>query len=418
MAQSAVVIGAGAVGMASAYYLQRAGFAVTVVDRGDVGRACSYGNCCLIVPSHSDPLPGPGVIREALRFLLSSTSPFYIRPRLDPGLAAFLWQFRKHCNRESAERGFHALVGLSRESLALYQELTASMEADFFFRREGLLEVYLTERGVELGRRSLKLMAEQGFPAKLLSRDEALAFEPALSTSSVKGGLFIESEAHGQSFGFVEALARTVEGRGGRIATRCPVVGLRVEGRRVKGIRIGEPPDEEELESDVVVLAAGSWSRRLGEAAGVAIPLQPAKGYSSTVDAFEGAPRVPVYIKERRVVVTPLGDRVRFGGTLELAGFDSTIDRARYDAVVMAARETLKSDFPMKNEEAWCGFRPLTPDGLPIIDRARNLDGLIVATGHAMLGFTQSPMTGKLVAELASGETPSLSLEPFRLDRF
>jgi len=403
--------------MASAYYLQRAGFAVTVVDRGDVGRGCSYGNCCLIVPSHSEPLPGPGVIGQALRFLLSSTSPFYIRPRLDPGLAAFFWQFRKHCNRESAEQGLDALVGLSRGSLALYQELTTSKEADFFFRREGLLEVYLTERGVGLGRHSREIMMEQGFPARLLSRDEALAFEPALSPS-VRGGLFIESEAHGQSFGYVEALARTVEGRGGRVVTRRPLAGLRVDGRRVTGVRIGEPPNEEEIESDIVVLAAGSWSKQLGEEAGVAIPLQPAKGYSSTVDAFEGAPRVPVYVKERRVVVTPLGDRVRFGGTLELAGFDSTIDRARYDAVVRAARETLKADFPMRNEEAWCGFRPLTPDGLPIIDRARNLDGLIVATGHAMLGFTQSPMTGKLVAELASGVTPSLPLAPFRLDRF
>jgi D-amino-acid dehydrogenase len=125
-----------------------------------------------------------------------------------------------------------------------------------------------------------------------------------------------------------------------------------------------------------------------------------------------------VLIKERRVIVTPLGERVRFGGTLELAGFDSGIDRARYGAVVKAARETLKSDFPMKNEEAWCGLRPLTPDGLPINDRTKNLDGLIVATGHAMLGFTQSPITGKLVAELANGVTPSLPLAPFRLDRF
>ena len=417
MVQKAVVIGAGAVGIASAYYLQRSGFAVTVVDQGDVGRGCSYGNSCLIVPSHSEPLPGPGVIGQALRFLLSSTSPFYIRPRLDPGLAAFFWQFRKYCNRASAERGYAALAGLSRASLALYQELTASKEADFYFRREGLLEVYLTERGVELGRHARELMEKQGFPARNLSRDEALAFEPALSPS-VKGGLFIESEAHGLSFGYVEALVRTVEKRGGRILTRRPVASLRIEGRRVRGIRIGGPPGEEDIESDVVVLAAGSWSKRLGEAAGISIPLQPAKGYSATVDAFEGAPRVPVLIKERRVTVTPLGDRVRFGGTLELTGFDSGIDRARYGAVVKAVRETLKSDFPMRNEEPWCGWRPLTPDGLPIIDRAKDLEGLIVATGHAMLGFTQSPMTGKLVAELASGERPSLPLEPFRLDRF
>ncbi len=417
MTRRAIVIGGGAIGVASAYYLQRSGFAVTIVDRGDVGRACSYGNSCLIVPSHSEPLPGPGVVGQALRFLLSRTSPFYVRPRLDPALAGFFWRFRKHCNREAAERGFEALVGLSRASLELYQELTSAKEADFYFRREGLLEVYLTERGVGIGRHALEMMEKEGFPAKLLSRDDALAFEPALSPS-VQGGLFIESEAHGFSFGYVQALARTVERAGGRIAPGQSVSGLLLDGRRVRGVRIGEPPNEEAIESDVVVLAAGSWSKRLGEAAGVSIPLQPAKGYSATVDKFEGAPRIPVLIKERRVTVTPLGDRVRFGGTLELTGFDSSIDRARYGAVVKAARETLRSDFPMKNEESWCGFRPLTPDGLPIIDRAKNLDGLIVATGHAMLGFTQSPMTGKLVAEIASGEKPSLPLEPFRLDRF
>jgi D-amino-acid dehydrogenase len=417
LTQRAVVIGGGAIGVASAYYLLRSGFAVTIVDRGDVGRECSYGNSCLIVPSHSEPLPGPGVIGQALRFLLSSTSPFYVRPRLDPSLAGFFWRFRKHCNHESAKRGFEALVGLSRASLALYQELTSAKEADFYFRREGLLEVYLTEPGVEIGRRASGMMEREGFPARLLSRDEALAFEPALSPS-VKGALFIESEAHGYSFGYVQALARTVERAGGRIEARRKVSGLLVEGRRVTGVRIGERPKEETLESDVVVLAAGSWSRRLGEGAGVSIPLQPAKGYSATVDIFEGAPRIPVLIKERRVTMTPLGDRMRFGGTLELTGFDSSIDRARYGAVLEAARETLRSDFPMNNEEAWCGFRPLTPDGLPIIDRARNVDGLIVATGHAMLGFTQSPMTGKLVAEIASGAAPSLPLAPFRLDRF
>jgi D-amino-acid dehydrogenase len=118
------------------------------------------------------------------------------------------------------------------------------------------------------------------------------------------------------------------------------------------------------------------------------------------------------------VTVTPLGKRVRFGGTLELAGFDSGIDRLRYRAVVDAAKQTLKTDFPMKNEEPWCGFRPVMPDGLPIIDRPRSVEGLVVATGHAMLGFTQSPATGKLVAELASGKAPSISLEPFRLNRF
>jgi D-amino-acid dehydrogenase len=399
--------------MASAYYLQRSGWSVTVVDRGDVGRGCSYGNSCLIVPSHSEPIPGPGVIAQALRFMLSRTSPFYIRPRLDPSLASWGWKFRRYCTEDAAARGFEALLALSRGSLTLYHQLTATKEADFFFERRGLLEVYLTESGLEASRRDRDRLESHGFSATSLSRDEVLSFEETLSPS-VRGGLFIASEAHGFSYGYVRALSRSFQSRGGRIECGRPVAGFLCANGRVKGLVLAGP--REEIEGDIVVLAAGAWSRSLAASLALDIPLQPAKGYTCTVDSFDGVPRVPVLVKERRVVVTPLGDRVRFGGTLELAGFDGKIDEKRYGAVVRGARAALKRSFPMRNEEAWCGLRPVTPDGLPVIDQPR--DGLIVATGHAMLGFTQSPMTGKLVAEIAGGETPSVALEPFRLERF
>jgi D-amino-acid dehydrogenase len=413
VARRAVVVGAGAIGIASAYYLQRSGWSVTVVDRGEVGHGCSYGNSCLIVPSHSDPIPGPGVMGQALRFMLSRTSPFYVRPRLDASLVSWSWKFRSYCTEEARERGFAALLALSRGSLALYEQLTAAKEAEFLFERRGLLEVFLTESGVEASRRDRDRLSSHGFSATALSREDVLSFEENLSPA-VRGGLFISTEAHGFSYGYVQALARTVASRGGRISSGRPVARLLAANGRVTGLALDGP--REELEADVVVLAAGAWSRSLAAGLALDIPLQPAKGYTSTVDSFEGVPAVPVLVKERRVVVTPLGERVRFGGTLELAGFDSTIDRKRYQAVVRGAKEVLKRSFPMKNEEAWCGLRPVTPDGLPVIDQPR--EGLIVATGHAMLGFTQSPMTGKVVAEIAGGETPSVPLEPFRLDRF
>ncbi len=417
MSGRAIVIGAGAIGMASAYFLQRSGWTVTVVDRGEVGRACSYGNCCLIVPSHSDPIPGPGVIGQALRWMLSPTSPFYIRPRIDLDLAAWSWKFRRYCNEDAAMRGYDALTGLSRGSLELYEELTATREIDFFFQIKGLLVVYLTDEGLETGRHEKEIAERHGFEAQLLSRNETLDLEPALSPSA-RGGLFTAGEAHGFSYGYVRALEHTFRSRGGCLLTQRPVARVLTRNGRAVGIALDDP--EEEILADVVVLAAGSWSRQIARGIGVEIPLQPAKGYSCTIDSFDGSPRIPVMIHERRVIVTPLDGRVRFGGTLELAGLDSTIDPKRYGAVIRAAREVLKVDFPLANEEAWSGLRPVTPDGLPIISHARSagLDGLIVATGHAMLGFTQSPMTGKLVAEIANGETPSLSLEPFRLDRF
>jgi D-amino-acid dehydrogenase len=195
-----------------------------------------------------------------------------------------------------------------------------------------------------------------------------------------------------------------------------PPGGAPAAGSRRAGSH-GEDPSEE-IPADLVVIAAGAWTPALAAPLGLRIPLQPAKGYSATIPRYPGAPRVPLLVMERSVVVTPLGDRLRFGGTLELAGLAPGINPVRYRAVVSAAQEVLASPPPVHQAEAWYGFRPVTPDGLPVIGWAPGNEGLIVASGHAMLGFTQAPITGKLVAELADGQPPSVPLEPFRLERF
>lgn len=411
----AIVIGGGGIGVASAYYLERRGWTVTLVDRGEIGHACSFGNSCLVVPSHSEPIPAPGVIGQALRWMLTKDSPFYVRPRLDVDLLRFFFRFRRFCNPSAAEHGFRALLGLSRASLELYQELLESGDARFFFERKGLIEVFLSEHGEEHGRHAQEVLSAAGFTSTTLHRDEVLDLEPAVAPT-IRSGLFTEGEAHGYSYGYVRSLADTAAANGVRLLPQRAVTAIRVEGRRVKGVELDGP--REPLDAELVVLAAGSWSGRLARTLGIEIPLQPAKGYSATVDTYEGAPTRPILVKERRVIVTPLDDRLRFGGTLELAGFDSKIDEARYRAVVRGGCEVLKQPPPMNNESPWSGLRPVTPDGLPIIDRPPELDGLIIATGHAMLGFTQSPVTGKLVSELANEDHPSVPLEPFRLDRF
>ncbi|MBI2878486.1 MAG: FAD-dependent oxidoreductase [Candidatus Rokubacteria bacterium] len=411
----AVVIGGGAIGVASAHYLEGTGWEVTLLDRGEIGRGCSYGNSCLIVPSHSHPIPGPGVLGQALRWMLRRDSPFYVRPRLDPGLLRWAWQFRGFCRPEAAARGFEALLALSRASLPLFEELARTPGIDFFYQRKGLLHVYLSDRGAAGARHEQEVLERAGFRVRLLSGPETLEFEPALSPR-VRGGLYIEGEAHGHAFGYVRALAAHVEKRGARVLPHRAVSRIVVERGRVDRVVTASPV--EELPADLVVLAAGAWTPELAASLGIRIPLQPAKGYSCTIDDFPGSPRVPILIQERRVIVTPLGDRLRFGGTLELAGYDLAIDETRYRAVVRAGREVLRTPFELGNAEAWCGRRPVTPDGLPIIARAPGVEGLIVATGHAMLGFTQSPITGKLVAELANGQAPSVPLTPFRLDRF
>jgi len=413
VAQQAVVIGGGAVGVASAYFLHQTGWQVTVVDRGEIGRGCSYGNACLITPAHSHPLPGPGVMGQAVRWMMRRDSPVYIKPRLDPAFLRWAWRFRGFCTRDAAARGSGALRALSRMSIDLFEELGRTPDPGFFYQRKGLLHVYVSDDGFAAARDEQQALVHEGFEARVLSRSETLDLEPALS-SDVRGGLYIAGDAHGHSYDFVRALAARIAQRGARLLTGRPVSQVVTDGGRVRRVAI----DGEQLPADLVVLAAGAWTPTLAASLGIDIPVQPAKGYSCTVDAFPGSPAMPLFVPAKRVAITPIGDRLRFGGTLELSGFAAGLDATRYRAVIEAARLVLGDRLQLKNEEAWFGYRPVTPDGLPIIDRARGVDGLIVAAGHAMLGFTQSPATGKLVAELANGQTPSVPLEPFRLDRF
>lgn len=429
MPSHAVVIGAGAIGAACAHFLARSGWRVTLVDRDEVGRGCSYANACLIVPSHSHPIPAPGAIRRAARWMLRSDSPFYVRPRLDPGLLGWLWRFHRACSPEPAERGFRALLDLSRAALALFEEMAREAEPGFFYKRQGLLHVYLTDAGFRAAHDEHRALRDAGFSARLLDRAEALDFEPALSPR-IRGGLFIEGEAHGDCYAYTMALVRRLEAGGTRLVTGCGVSRIVVAGGRARGVLLEPPggapadgsrragPPGEEIPADLVVLAAGAWTPALAAPLGLRIPLQPAKGFSATIPTYSGAPSVPLLVMERRVVVTPLGHRLRFGGTLELAGLAPGINPIRYRAVVSAALEVLANQPPMDQAEPWYGFRPVTPDGLPVIGWAPGIEGLIVASGHAMLGFTQAPITGKLVAELADGRPPSVSLEPFRLGRF
>jgi D-amino-acid dehydrogenase len=345
--------------------------------------------------------------------MLRKDSPFYVKPSFAPKLIAWGLRFRRYCTKDAAHKGFDALVTLSRLSLQLFEELKQNL--DFYFERKGLLHVYLTEKGYEEAKIERDTFKAHGFNVRLLNREEALELEPALS-ERIRGGLFIEGEAHGHSYGYVQAVAQELEKSGVTLLRNRPVSRILVDEGRAKGVLATSP--DEEISADTVVLAAGSWTPSIAKTIGISIPLQPAKGYSCTMDTYPGAPSVPLLMPETRVIVTPLGDRIRFGGTLELTGLDLSLNETRYKAVIRGARDVLKHPFEMKNEESWCGLRPVLPDGLPIIDRVPHIDGLIMATGHAMLGFTQSPATGKVVAEIADRQTPSVLIKAFRFGRF
>ncbi len=411
MAGDAVVVGGGAVGVACAHFLVRAGFRVVLLERGELGRGCSYANAGFVVPSHSQPLPAPGAVAEALRHLPRPDSPFAIRPR--PGLLPFLLRMRRACTREAAERGYDAMAALGRMSLELFDAI--AREIRFPYRRAPLLQVYLTAAGLRGAEEEAEAIAARGFRVRVLSGHEARELEPALS-AAVLGALLVEDQAVGDCFAYVRSLAEDLARRGARVLPGRPAERVLVRRGAVRGVVASGP--EEEFPADLVVLAAGAWTPALTRPLGIPLPLEPAKGYSCTLGAVPAGPRLPILAEELRVAVTPLDGRLRVGGTLELAGFEERLDPRRYGAVLRSAARILREPPDLGRGEAWYGFRPLTADGLPAIGPVRRVDGLILAAGHGMLGFTQSPATGKVVAEIASGQRPSVPVEAFRPDRF
>jgi D-amino-acid dehydrogenase len=212
----------------------------------------------------------------------------------------------------------------------------------------------------------------------------------------------------------VRSLADGLEEGGSTMLEGRHVERVLVENGAVDGVAAGA----DELPADVVVLAAGASTPSLAKPLGIRLPIQPARGYSSTFRSWEGAPRIPLMVEEAHVVVTPLGDRIRFAGTLELGAAGRPPDPVRAGAVVREGRRALRDDVALGGEKTWFGYRPLTADDLPVIGRVPGVEGAILATGHGTLGFTQAAATGKVVAELASGNEPSVEIEPFRPDRF
>lgn len=404
-----LVIGGGVIGVSAAWYLASRGRGVTLLDRGGIAAGCSHSNAGLVVPSHSIPLAAPGMLGKGLRWMCDPESPFYIKPRLDLDLAAWLWRFARSCREDRVRRAIPLLRDLSRASVALFEELAGRI--DFGFTRRGLLLVYRSERGFEEGREEARVLSEAGLAVRILEAPRELV--PALREGTAGGVHFLE-DAHLDPLRFVRQLAARAELKGVEIRTETEVLGFGRARGRIEIVRTTRG----DFRPAEVVLAAGSWSPAVARGLGLRIPIQPGKGYSVTVPSPPDAPRIPLILGEARVAVTPIGNLLRFAGTLELAGMDLSVNRRRVKAIRRAAREYLSGTDGLEPAEVWRGLRPCTPDGLPLLGRPAGLSNLIVAAGHAMVGLSLGPVTGQIVAQLACGERPPFDLALLSPDRF
>jgi len=388
-----VIIGGGAIGLACAHYLSELGEAVVLLEKGRLGSGCSSGNAGLLVPSHIVPLPSPGVIGNGLRWLVDKHGPFGIRSRLDGALFRWLWQFRAHCTSAHVNRAMPLLHAVIGESMTCFQSLEA--RHGLTITRRGLLMVYRSAKGERACLEHADQARAFGMPVHILDRAGLEALEPGFR-GEASGAVHFEEDAHLDPEHLLAILTRLARAQGAELIENEEVVSLDKRDEKVVSVTTQKAT----YEAEHVVLAGGAWSPGLARMLGFRLPVEAGKGYSTTYPAQPGLPEIPIIQAEDKVTITPMGDRVRFSGTLELSGLDGSINRARTARIADQVESYLPGTRPVASTDFWSGFRPCTPDGLPIIERLAGTSNLIAATGHAMIGITLAPYTGKRVAGL------------------
>jgi len=410
----AVVIGGGVIGVACAYYLSKSGWHVTLLDRGRIGGGCSHANCGLVCPSHVLPLAVPGAIRGALGALLQRNPPFSIKARLDPALWSWLFRFARRCNVPDMLKAGHACQALLDSSMALYERLLRVEAIDCEWEKRGLLFVYQTKREFDRFARTDALLGEHfHLPARLIAADELTAFEPALKPG-LAGGYYYEHDAHLRPDRLLSEWRAVLETHGVKILENCEFKGFVSNNSRA----VCAVTSNGEIEADAFVVATGAWTPLLARQIGCRVPIQPGKGYSLTMPRPAVCPRVPLILVEHYVAVTPMQSGYRLGSTMEFAGYDSSIRQQRLDLLRIGAAACLRDPYCEPVQEAWYGWRPMTYDSIPIIERSPRCENLFIAAGHNMLGLSMAPATGKLVAELVTGHPPHVDPSCYRLTRF
>jgi D-amino-acid dehydrogenase len=415
MARRVLIVGAGVVGLSTALWAAREGFDVTVVDEGTAGGdGCSWGNAGLIVPSHFVPLAAPGMVARGLRWMRNPESPFYVRPRLDLDLIRWALRFWRSATASHVERAAPLLRDLHLASRGIFEEWATGWGDDFGLTQKGLLMLCRTALGFDEESRLAEQARALGIPAEVLSAGQVAELEPGLDMD-VAGAVRFPLDGHLTPGRLMEALRGAAEAAGVRIAWGTTVTGWVPNGRRVVAARTRAG----EMEADEHVLAAGAWSTALARDLGLRLPMQAGKGLSLTLPEPRRLPIHCAILSEAYVAVTPMGSALRFAGTMEIAGLDRTVGPARVRGIVRAVREYLPdfTDGDFTDVPVWSGLRPCSPDGLPYIGRAGRYDNLSVATGHAMLGVSLGPITGKLMAEILAGRTPSMDISALSPDR-
>lgn len=409
------IIGGGIIGLSSAYYLSKAGHQVTIIEQSEMKDGCSFGNAGMIVPSHLIPLAAPGMISKGIRWMFNSSSPFYVKPRLSGDLIKWGYHFYKSATKEHVARSAPALKEISLLSKSMFKLLSTELPFNFGYHERGLLMLYQTKETEHEEMETAALANAHGIEAHIISAEEVQKLEPDVQVR-VKGGVYFPGDAHVTPQLFVNQLKTYLKEKGVVVKDNTEVIDFVIESGKIDSVKTAN----EELTFDEVVLATGSWSALVAAKLNLSLPMQAGKGYSFTLENVKKNTRIPSIFLEARVAVTPMGDTLRFGGTMEITGIDHSISMNRVKGIVDSIPHyypEMKVEMP-KKEEVWHGLRPCSPDGLPYIGRSKKIKNLVIATGHSMMGLSLGPGTGLLVKEIVGQEKTTMVIDRFDPGRF
>ena len=411
-----VVIGGGIMGLSSAFYLQEAGYAVTVLEKDYFTDNCSFGNAGYVCPSHFVPLAAPGIVTQGLKWMFNNKSPFYVKPSLNSSLINWGWNFMRSATKKNVEMAAVPLRDISLFSQQEYKAWSTLPGFDFAYEHKGMLEIFQTEAVGNHAQHTVQKAKALGLDAELLGISELQQLEPQTKINAL-GAIFFKCDAHVYPDRLMKVLIHYLKERGVSLQPNEQAIAFEFHKGQITKVR----SSQHTYDADAVVIATGSWSREIAALAGIRIPLMPGRGYSVTLEDSPYVVHHPAILAEGRVAITPMdGNKIRFGGTMEVVPTSTPPQYNRVEGILKSVKNFFPEfDIPVPpNNQIWYGYRPCSADGLPYIGRANKYPNLIIATGHSMMGLSLGAGTGKLVKELINEETPSINLGAFSIERF
>ncbi|MCK9687613.1 D-amino acid dehydrogenase [Scleromatobacter humisilvae] len=412
-----IVLGAGIIGVATAWYLLEEGHDVTVVERQpEAALETSFANGAQISVCFCEPWANAGAPFKVAKWMLQDDSPLLFRPRLDPHQWRWALSFLGQCNDAAFARNVQQLVALGRYSHESLKSVVAATGIEYDRLQRGILHFFSSAADYESGVKAAALMRDHGVDRRVLGRDEVLAVEPALKAfGGIHGGTYTPSDESGDARVFTQKLAALCARRGAKFLHEHDVLGFEKSGNRIAAVRIRDRVTlrDTRLSGDQIVAATGSFTAPLLRQLGIYLNIYPAKGYSATLRLKrpEDASVVSLLDDTRKIAISRLGDHVRIAGTAEMAGYDTSIDgatsRKRCEALVRRYEQLFPGVADTSQPNFWAGLRPSTPDNLPYIGRSR-ISNLWLNAGHGTLGWTHGAGSGRALAELISGRRPQL----------